>query len=319
MRPPDRAGDVCCARLARRCAAVGSSSSSKRRPKAVIGSSGGARRRPGRCRRGASSISRRSSIRGWSRTACPAPCVICAVGHLFDLLRDRVPVPLASARARRMCRTTGVSGSCARVAPGHGHDYIRRGCSWQWTPALAVASCDPTLPGVLMRFATVLALSLGGASLAAAQQPAPAPRPPRVRPSRCTPADLKAWKSIRHSVLSNDGKWFAYVLAPNEGDANVVIRSTGADGKETKFPIGDADAAAWRRRGPRWRGARRRWRSARRSAATPVGSRSPSIRRRPRVAVAAPVARAAVRRWRRRATAARRRDRRLRRRTRWRS
>ena len=32
------------------------------------------------------------------------------------------------------------------------------------------------------------------------------------------PADLKAWKSIRQSVLSNDGKWLAYVLAPNEGE-----------------------------------------------------------------------------------------------------
>jgi dipeptidyl aminopeptidase/acylaminoacyl peptidase len=52
-------------------------------------------------------------------------------------------------------------------------------------------------------------------------------------------ADLKGWKTIRQSVLSNDGKWFAYVLAPNEGDASVVIRSTSTDGKEMKFPIGD--------------------------------------------------------------------------------
>ncbi len=58
-------------------------------------------------------------------------------------------------------------------------------------------------------------------------------------------ADLKAWKSIRTAVLSNDGKWFAYVLAPNEGDAQIVIRSV-ADGKETKFPIGDASAAGGR-------------------------------------------------------------------------
>src|SRR5579885_514343 len=56
------------------------------------------------------------------------------------------------------------------------------------------------------------------------------------------PADLKAWKSIRQSVLSNDGKWFAYVLAPNEGNAEVIVKSTGGDGKEMKFPIGDASA-----------------------------------------------------------------------------
>ena len=54
-----------------------------------------------------------------------------------------------------------------------------------------------------------------------------------------TPADLKAWKTIRQSVLSNDGKWLVYVLAPNEGDANLIIRSTGTDNKETKLPIGD--------------------------------------------------------------------------------
>ena len=59
-----------------------------------------------------------------------------------------------------------------------------------------------------------------------------------------TPADLKAWKTIRQSVLSNDGKWFVYVLAPNEGDATVVVRSTGTDAKETKFPIGDVGTGA---------------------------------------------------------------------------
>src|SRR6266571_8604916 len=54
------------------------------------------------------------------------------------------------------------------------------------------------------------------------------------------PADLKAWKSMRQSVLSSDGKWFAYVLAPNEGSATVVIRPTAEGGKEMSFPIGEA-------------------------------------------------------------------------------
>ena len=63
------------------------------------------------------------------------------------------------------------------------------------------------------------------------------------------PADLKAWKSVRQSVLSNDGAWFAYVVAPNEGDATVVIRSTAADGKELKFPIGEIPSAAGGRGG----------------------------------------------------------------------
>src|SRR4051812_18630050 len=62
------------------------------------------------------------------------------------------------------------------------------------------------------------------------------------------PADLKAWKSIRNAVLSNDGKWFAYVLAPNEGDAQLVVRSVG-DGKETKYPVGNASGAGGGGRG----------------------------------------------------------------------
>src|ERR1051325_5756435 len=47
-----------------------------------------------------------------------------------------------------------------------------------------------------------------------------------------TSADLKAWKGIRQTALSPDGKWFAYVLAPNEGDATVIIRATQDGGKE---------------------------------------------------------------------------------------
>ena len=79
-------------------------------------------------------------------------------------------------------------------------------------------------------------LLVTSASAIQAQEPTALRGPTR----QMQPADLKAWKSIRQSVLSNDGKWFAYVLAPNEGDASVVIRSTGPDGKEMKFPIGDA-------------------------------------------------------------------------------
>ncbi len=52
--------------------------------------------------------------------------------------------------------------------------------------------------------------------------------------------DLLSWKGIRTPTLSNDGKWFAYVLAPNEGDAEVIVRNTVAGAKEMRFPIGDA-------------------------------------------------------------------------------
>jgi dipeptidyl aminopeptidase/acylaminoacyl peptidase len=62
-------------------------------------------------------------------------------------------------------------------------------------------------------------------------------------------ADLKAWKNIRNPVLSDNGKWFAYVLAPNEGNGDVVVRSL-QDGKETKYPIGDASSRGGGRGGP---------------------------------------------------------------------
>src|SRR5678816_4342498 len=77
-----------------------------------------------------------------------------------------------------------------------------------------------------------------------AQSPAP------IATKQMQPADLKTWKSIRQSVLSNDGKWFAYVLAPNEGDATLIVRSTGPDGKEMKYPIGEAGGAGAGRGGP---------------------------------------------------------------------
>ncbi len=63
-------------------------------------------------------------------------------------------------------------------------------------------------------------------------------------PRAITPADISAWKSLRGASLSHDGAWFAYVVAPNEGDADVVIRETRSGGKVLRFPIGEAPAAA---------------------------------------------------------------------------
>jgi len=48
-------------------------------------------------------------------------------------------------------------------------------------------------------------------------------------------ADILTWKRIQSANVSNDGNWFAYQLAPTEGDATVVIRSL-TDGKESTFP-----------------------------------------------------------------------------------
>jgi acetyl esterase/lipase/uncharacterized protein (DUF2147 family) len=56
-------------------------------------------------------------------------------------------------------------------------------------------------------------------------------------------ADILAWKSINLTVMSPDGKWFAYRLSPLDGDSEVVVRDTRGD-KEYRFPVGDARGAA---------------------------------------------------------------------------
>jgi dipeptidyl aminopeptidase/acylaminoacyl peptidase len=53
-----------------------------------------------------------------------------------------------------------------------------------------------------------------------------------------TVADIKAWNSMRGATLSNDGKWFAYVQGPAEGDGTLYIKSTTDATKEMKFPVG---------------------------------------------------------------------------------
>jgi dipeptidyl aminopeptidase/acylaminoacyl peptidase len=70
--------------------------------------------------------------------------------------------------------------------------------------------------------------------------------PPASAGRQLTLNDLLTWKGIRSPALSNDGKWFAYSIAPNEGDAEVVIRPTAANGKEWRFPVGDAGAGGGR-------------------------------------------------------------------------
>jgi dipeptidyl aminopeptidase/acylaminoacyl peptidase len=55
--------------------------------------------------------------------------------------------------------------------------------------------------------------------------------------------DLREWRSIRNATISHDGSWFAYLLAPNEGDAQVVIRSVSGS-REMRFPIGEPGAGA---------------------------------------------------------------------------
>jgi dipeptidyl aminopeptidase/acylaminoacyl peptidase len=92
-----------------------------------------------------------------------------------------------------------------------------------------------------------VAALLFAASAALAQQPLASGTSSVTRAAgskQMTAADLKAWKSIRTPLVSNDGKWFAYVLSPNEGDATVVIRQTAEGATEQRFSIGEPPSAA---------------------------------------------------------------------------
>jgi dipeptidyl aminopeptidase/acylaminoacyl peptidase len=61
-------------------------------------------------------------------------------------------------------------------------------------------------------------------------------------PRTITPADISAWKSVRGATLSHDGRWFAYLQAPSEGDAVAVFRQTAAGGTEHRIPVGEVPA-----------------------------------------------------------------------------
>jgi dipeptidyl aminopeptidase/acylaminoacyl peptidase len=56
-------------------------------------------------------------------------------------------------------------------------------------------------------------------------------------------SDMLAWKRIQSPSVSPNGEWFAYRLAPAEGNAEVVVRNLKS-AKELRFPIGDPGAAA---------------------------------------------------------------------------
>jgi len=69
-----------------------------------------------------------------------------------------------------------------------------------------------------------------------------------------TPADIKAWNLIRQSVLSNDGKWFAYVVSPTEANATLIVRGTAQGASEARIPVGENGGSAVFSGDSRWLG-----------------------------------------------------------------
>ncbi|HYW52122.1 MAG TPA: prolyl oligopeptidase family serine peptidase [Gemmatimonadaceae bacterium] len=99
-------------------------------------------------------------------------------------------------------------------------------------------------PRAVCRAAFLLAGTAGAYSPAAAQQAAPA-QPVAIGGKRSlTMEDLLSWKGIRSPALSNDGRWMAYLLAPNEGDADIVVRGTAAGAQEVRIPVGEPAGGA---------------------------------------------------------------------------
>ncbi|HET9530653.1 MAG TPA: prolyl oligopeptidase family serine peptidase [Blastocatellia bacterium] len=79
---------------------------------------------------------------------------------------------------------------------------------------------------------TLLLLALLLAPVTAAQQTAQQP----VAKRALTHADYDSWRSIQSPQLSRDGKFLAYVLVPQDGDGEVVVRnlSTGGEWRHTR-------------------------------------------------------------------------------------
>ncbi len=67
--------------------------------------------------------------------------------------------------------------------------------------------------------------------------------------------DILSFRAMGTSVLSPNGQWFAYRMSPLQGDSEVFLKGTAADGKEMKFAVGEG-AAARRRSQPIPRGRR---------------------------------------------------------------
>jgi dipeptidyl aminopeptidase/acylaminoacyl peptidase len=96
------------------------------------------------------------------------------------------------------------------------------------------------LRALKVALAVAIATNVGGAQNAVATNASRPSAATSAAPAlkQLDPADLTFWKNIRFTALSNDGKWFAYQLTPNEGDAEVVVRPT-AEGEERRFGIGE--------------------------------------------------------------------------------
>jgi dipeptidyl aminopeptidase/acylaminoacyl peptidase len=89
-----------------------------------------------------------------------------------------------------------------------------------------------------LRGLSLVAVLLLLAPVAARMEQAAAPKSARA----IQLDDIISWKAIGVNALSNDGQWFAYRVAPAEGDAQIIVRRTRGE-KEFKFDAGETPSA----------------------------------------------------------------------------
>jgi dipeptidyl aminopeptidase/acylaminoacyl peptidase len=90
-------------------------------------------------------------------------------------------------------------------------------------------------PGLGLAF--VLPMSPLRAQTAPAAQSAPAAPSSTAAKRALDIEDVIAYRGMGATLLSNDGKWFAYRMSPTEGDSELIVRATDSD-KEMKFAVG---------------------------------------------------------------------------------
>jgi dipeptidyl aminopeptidase/acylaminoacyl peptidase len=92
---------------------------------------------------------------------------------------------------------------------------------------------------VAPRSALLFAAAVGLTQSAVAQQ-RPQATPVANRGTKpITPEVIRDWNSIRGSALSNDGRWFAFVAGPTEGNSSMVLRATAAGGRADTINVGN--------------------------------------------------------------------------------
>ncbi len=89
-----------------------------------------------------------------------------------------------------------------------------------------------------------LVLTLALAALVPMLQPSPTMQQAAAEKRPIALSDIVSWKTIGTTAVSHDGEWFAYRLAPGEGDAQTVVRRTRGEARDLTFEVGETPTTA---------------------------------------------------------------------------